>query len=84
MGLAVLTNLFRSLFLTAWSYAYGPGAINETWSLPLIGDIGTVHDVMGLAVLGLTSVCLLLLLPIFNFRLKPFERESEYDETSNE
>lgn len=69
MCLAVLTNLFRSLFLTSWAYFYGPGAINDTWSLPVIGNIGTVHDVMGLAVLGITSVCLLLLLPIFNFRL---------------
>ena len=77
MMLAVLTNLFRSLFLTSWAYFYGPGAINNTWSLPLIGDIGTVHDVMGLAVLGITSICLLLLLPVFNFKLKPFDGASE-------
>lgn len=73
MMLAVVTNLFRSLFLTSWAYAYGPGAINDTWSLPLIGDIGTVHDVMGYTVLGITSICLLLLLPIFNFKLKSFD-----------
>ena len=73
MILAVITNLFRSLFLTSWAYAYGPGAINDNWSLPLIGDIGTVHDVMGFAVLGMTSICLLLLLPIFNIEFKPFD-----------
>ena len=69
MLLAVLTNLIRSLFLTSWAYFYGPAAINDTWSLPLIGNIGTVHDVMGLAVLGITSICLLLMVPIFNFKL---------------
>ena len=73
MLLAVLTNLIRSLFLTSWAYFYGPGAINDTWSLPLIGDIGTVHDVMGLAVLGITSICLLLLIPVFNFTLQAFD-----------
>jgi len=74
MLLAVLTNLFRSLFLTSWAYFYGPSAINDSWSLPLIGEIGTVHDVMGLAVLGITSVCLLLLLPVFNFKLTPVRK----------
>ena len=79
MCLAVLTNLIRSLFLTSWAYFYGPGAINETWSLPLIGDIGTVHDVMGLAVLGITSICLLLMLPVFNFKLSAFDDSPEKD-----
>ena len=55
--LAMLTNLGRSLFLTAWAYRYGPRAIE-----------GTVHDVAGYAVLGLTVVGLLCLLPIFNFK----------------
>ena len=77
MMLAVVTNLFRSLFLTSWAYAYGPGAINGTWSLPLIGDIGTVHDVMGFAVLGLTSICLLILLPVFNFKLHSLHGPSD-------
>ncbi len=79
MLLAVLTNLIRSLFLTSWAYFYGPGAINDTWSLPLIGDIGSVHDVMGLAVLGITSICLLLMIPIFNFKLSGFDDLSEKD-----
>lgn len=77
MLLAVLTNLIRSLFLTSWAYAYGPGAINDHWSLPLIGDIGTVHDVMGMAVLGVTSICLLLMIPVFNFKLKEFGETSD-------
>ena len=57
MLLAFLTNLGRSLFLTAWAYNYGHKAIE-----------GTVHDVAGYAVLGLTVVGLLCLLPILNFR----------------
>jgi exosortase/archaeosortase family protein len=56
--LALLTNLGRSLFLTAWAYRYGPRAIE-----------GTVHDVAGYAVLGLTVAGLLCLLPIFNLKL---------------
>ena len=56
--LALLTNLGRSLFLTGWAYRYGPRAIE-----------GTVHDAAGYAVLGLTVVGLLCLLPLFNLRL---------------
>ncbi len=56
--LAFGTNLARSLFLTAWAYAYGPDAIT-----------GTVHDVAGYAVLGITVASLLLLLPILNLKL---------------
>ncbi|MET0262293.1 MAG: exosortase/archaeosortase family protein [Rariglobus sp.] len=52
---AFFTNLLRSLFLTSWAYAYGPEAIE-----------GTVHDIAGYAVLGLTVVGLLCLLPLFN------------------
>lgn len=58
LGLAFLTNLGRSLFLTAWAYAYGHEAIE-----------GTVHDVAGYAVLGVTVAGLLLLLPLLNLRL---------------
>ena len=58
MGFAFVTNLARSLFLTAWAYNYGPRAIE-----------GTVHDVAGYAVLGLTVVGLLCLLPFLNLRL---------------
>lgn len=58
MFFAFLMNLGRSLFLTGWAYAYGPDAIN-----------GTVHDVAGYAVLGLTCVGLLLLVPLLNLKL---------------
>jgi exosortase/archaeosortase family protein len=52
--LAFFTNLLRSLFLTAWAYAYGSDAIE-----------GTLHDATGFAVLGLTSLSLFCLLPLF-------------------
>jgi exosortase/archaeosortase family protein len=55
--LAFATNLLRSLFLTAWAYRYGTTAIE-----------GTVHDVAGYAVLGLTVAGLLCLLPLFNLK----------------
>lgn len=48
VGFALVANLLRSLFLTEWAYHHGPRAIE-----------GTVHDVAGYAVLGLTVVCLL-------------------------
>jgi exosortase len=60
MCFAFLMNLGRSLFLTGWAYAYGPDAIN-----------GTVHDAAGYAVLGLTCVGLLLLVPLLNLKLAP-------------
>jgi exosortase/archaeosortase family protein len=55
--LAFLTNLVRSLFLTTWAYRNGPASIN-----------GTVHDAAGYAVLGLTVLGLLCLLPLLNLR----------------
>ncbi len=57
MGFAFLTNLLRSLFLTGWAYAYGSDAIE-----------GRLHDATGYAVLGLTTVGLLCLMPLFNGR----------------
>ena len=54
MLFAFLTNLLRSLFLTGWAYRYGHEAIE-----------GTVHDIAGYSVLGLTVVGLLCLLPLF-------------------
>jgi exosortase len=77
MCFAVMTNLLRSLFLTLWAYHHGSQAIDEHWVLPLIGDIGSVHDVTGFAILGVTCVGLILLLPVFNFSLKDFEETSE-------
>jgi exosortase len=59
MVLAFLTNIGRSLILTAWAYTYGSEAIE-----------GPVHDVTGYAVLGVTTIGLMALIPLFNFRLK--------------
>jgi exosortase len=56
--LAFVTNLARSLFLTGWAYHYGPQAIE-----------GKVHDAAGYAVLGLTVVGLLCLVPLLNLKL---------------
>ncbi|HVT71665.1 MAG TPA: exosortase/archaeosortase family protein [Lacunisphaera sp.] len=58
MVFAFVMNLGRSLFLTGWAYAYGPDAIT-----------GTVHDTAGYAVLGLTCVGLLALVPLLNLKL---------------
>jgi len=77
MCFAVLTNLLRSLFLTFWAYQNGAHAIDEHWVLPILGDIGSVHDVTGFAILGVTCVGLICLLPIFNFQLKDLEEEYE-------
>lgn len=55
---AILTNLARSLFLTGWAYAHGAQSIE-----------GTLHDATGYAVLGITVVLLLCLIPLFNFKL---------------
>ncbi|MGH8018958.1 MAG: exosortase/archaeosortase family protein [Opitutaceae bacterium] len=65
MLLAFITNILRSLFLTAWACTHGSAAIE-----------GSVHDVTGYAVLGLTTVGLLLLIPVFNFRFKIPEIDS--------
>ncbi|NCG08504.1 MAG: exosortase [Verrucomicrobia bacterium] len=67
MGLAFITNMCRALFLTYWAYSRGSGAIDEHGVLPLIGDIGSVHDVTGFLILGVTCMGLLCLLPIFNY-----------------
>lgn len=67
MVLAFITNLFRGLFLTAWAYHYGSDAIE-----------GTVHDITGYAVLGLTTVFLLLLLPLFQLRLLPEDDDDDF------
>ena len=77
MLLAVFTNLLRSMFLTLWAYHNGSQAIDAHWYLPVIGDIGSVHDVTGLGILVLTCLGLLLLLPIFNFTLPKFEEDND-------
>lgn len=78
MCFAVLMNLIRSMFLTVWSYHRGPNAIDQEWTLPIIGDIGTVHDVTGLLIMVLTGIGLMLFLPIVNY--KPPEFEDDFDE----
>jgi exosortase/archaeosortase family protein len=57
MLLAFVTNVIRSLILTGWAYAYGSQSIE-----------GRVHDVTGYAVLGVTVLLLLCLIPIFNYK----------------
>lgn len=55
MLLAFITNIGRSLFLTGWAYVNGPESID-----------GIVHDIAGYAVLGVTCLGLIALLPVFN------------------
>ncbi|MBA3849244.1 MAG: exosortase [Opitutus sp.] len=59
MAFAFLMNLARSLFLTAWAYNRGPDAIT-----------GFVHDAAGYAVLGLTCLGLLVLVPLLNLKVE--------------
>lgn len=77
MGFAVLTNLLRSMFLTIWAYRNGAGAIDEHWVLPLIGDIGSVHDVTGMAILVVTCIGLISFLPVINYQLPEFDHEED-------
>jgi exosortase len=70
MFLAFFTNILRSLFLTSWAYAYGSAAIE-----------GSVHDITGYAVLGVTVLGLLALIPLFNFRLDESAVEELVEET---
>lgn len=66
LGFAFLTNLARSVFLTAWAYRYGSEAIE-----------GAIHDWTGFAILGLTVIGLLSLLPLFSLRIVTDEDEEE-------
>ena len=54
---AFVFNIGRSLFLTFWAYQRGADSIK-----------GSVHDVTGFAVLGLTGLCLLALVPLVEGR----------------
>ena len=56
-GFAFVFNIVRSLFLTLWAYQKGVDSIK-----------GQVHDITGFAVLGLTGLCLLGLVPIVEGR----------------
>lgn len=65
MFFAFFNNILRSLFLTAWAYAYGPTGLDG--HVMLFGmDLGNVHDFTGWVVLGLTVVCLLVLVKLFS------------------
>lgn len=75
MVFAVITNLLRSLFLTYYAYNNGSQSIDDDWVLPILGNIGTVHDVTGMAILGVTCVGLISLLPIFNYKLSDMDEE---------
>lgn len=66
MCLAVFTNLLRGIFLTSWAYNYGHASIE-----------GFVHDAAGYAVLGLTVIGLLCLLPIFNLKISFGDEDEE-------
>lgn len=82
MCFAVLTNLIRSIFLTLWAYYNGSQAIDEHWVLPFFGDIGSVHDVTGMAILVFTCIGLITLLPIFNYRPKDFDEDLDDEEVA--
>ena len=71
MLFAVFTNLLRGVFLTAWAYNYGHEAIE-----------GLVHDAAGYAVLGLTVVGLLCLLPLFSLKVSFSDEEESGPESS--
>ncbi|MEM8549361.1 MAG: exosortase/archaeosortase family protein [Verrucomicrobiota bacterium] len=87
MVLAVFTNLIRSLFLTGWAYAYGSEAIDgDIFTNPKELADGTpnpefffasVHDIAGYSVMGLTFIFLLILLPLFTFKITPPDDDEE-------
>jgi exosortase len=56
---ALLMNLARSLFLTGWAYHYGPAAIE-----------GRFHDWTGYAVIGVTTLGLLALTQMLNWKVR--------------
>lgn len=56
---ALLMNLARSLFLTGWAYHHGPAAIE-----------GRFHDWTGYAVIGVTTLGLLALTQMLNWKVR--------------
>lgn len=69
MLFAFLNNILRSLFLTAWAYGKGPEGLDS--HVHLLGmDLGNVHDFTGWVVLGITVVCLLVLVKIFSIQIE--------------
>ncbi|ATC63391.1 exosortase [Nibricoccus aquaticus] len=55
---ALVMNLVRSLFLTGWAYQYGPQAIE-----------GRFHDWTGFGVIGVTTIGLLGLTQVLNWKV---------------
>jgi exosortase/archaeosortase family protein len=86
--LAFGMNIVRSMFLTAWAYNYGSGALDaDFWLHPeMLKDAAgnftpnpafhlfTVHDFAGYSILLCTLAGLLLLLPVLSFK---FELDDE-------
>ncbi len=66
MFFAFFNNLLRALFLSFYAYEHGSESIS-----------GTVHDLAGYFVMGMTIVCLLLLLPLFQLSAVPKEFREE-------
>ena len=66
---AFAMNLVRGLFLTAWAYNYGSEKME-----------GTVHDMAGYGVLGLTVVGLLCMLPLFSLKFVSSHEPDSADE----
>lgn len=66
MVLAFINNIIRALFLSVWAYKFGSDSIS-----------GFVHDAAGYAVLGLTVVGLLILIPLFSLNPIPKELRGE-------
>ncbi|MEX0330883.1 MAG: exosortase/archaeosortase family protein [Puniceicoccaceae bacterium] len=82
MLFAFINNIFRSLFLTAWAYGHGPEGLND--HVVIFGmDLGNIHDFTGWVVLGLTVICLLLLVKIFSIRLEYELPEEELNESAS-
>ena len=71
MVFAFINNIIRALFLSVWAYEYGADSIS-----------GFVHDAAGYAVLGLTILCLFILLPLFTLNPVPKEYRDN-DESSD-
>lgn len=72
-ALAIVGNLFRSLFLTAVAYNYGPEAID-----------GLVHDATGYAIIGFTLVGLMILLWLFTIRFSYHAEPPDRGEAKND
>lgn len=88
---AFALNCARSIFLTIWANIHGPASIDQDFwgNAPEIENaagklvenpdflLGTVHDVAGYGVLGITFVLLLSLVPLLNIQVTPPDNEVE-------